>query len=75
MLISDRLNTIYHKTDLGNVYHADSLDVMKAMQPDSVDLVMTSPPFGLTREKEYGKSANRHISIGSSPLPKRFTVS
>ncbi len=45
---------VYHKTVLGTVYHADSLDVMKAMQPASVDLIMTSPPFGLTREKEYG---------------------
>lgn len=44
----------YHKTKLGTVYLADSLAVMKAMKPGSVDLVMTSPPFGLTREKEYG---------------------
>jgi site-specific DNA-methyltransferase (cytosine-N4-specific) len=44
----------FHSTKLGNIYHADSLDVMKAMKAGSVDLVMTSPPFGLTREKEYG---------------------
>lgn len=44
----------YHKTKLGSVLLADSLDVMKAMKPSSVDLIMTSPPFGLTREKEYG---------------------
>lgn len=44
----------YHRTKLGTVYHNDSLDVMRAMKPDSVDLIMTSPPFGLTREKEYG---------------------
>ncbi|MGH6821403.1 MAG: DNA-methyltransferase, partial [Methylocella sp.] len=44
----------YHKTKLGSVYHADSLHVMASMKAGSVDLVMTSPPFGLTREKEYG---------------------
>jgi DNA modification methylase len=44
----------YHKTKLGTVYLNDSLEVMKKMKPNSVDLVMTSPPFGLTREKEYG---------------------
>jgi DNA modification methylase len=44
----------FHSTKLGNIYHADSLDVMKSMKAGSVDLVMTSPPFGLTREKEYG---------------------
>ena len=44
----------YHETALGSVYLADSLDVMKTMKPRTVDLIMTSPPFGLTREKEYG---------------------
>ncbi len=44
----------FHSTKLGNIYHADSLGVMKTMKAGSVDLVMTSPPFGLTREKEYG---------------------
>ena len=44
----------YHSTALGAIYHADSLDVMKTMDDGSVDLVMTSPPFGLTRKKEYG---------------------
>jgi site-specific DNA-methyltransferase (cytosine-N4-specific) len=46
--------TVYHQTKLGTVYLGDSLDVMKAMKPKSVDLIMTSPPFGLTRKKEYG---------------------
>jgi len=47
---------IYHKTNLGKIFHADSLDVMKNMQAGSVDLIMTSPPFGLTRKKEYGNA-------------------
>ena len=56
---------IYHATKLGRIYHADSLDVMKTMKAGSVDLIMTSPPFGLTREKEYGNVRNRNISTGS----------
>ena len=44
----------FHSTRLGRIYHADSLDVMKRTKAGSVDLVMTSPPFGLTRKKEYG---------------------
>lgn len=47
-------SSVFHKTKLGCIYHADSLDVMQAMKPNSVDLVMTSPPFALTRKKEYG---------------------
>lgn len=28
--------------------------MLKALPPNCVDLVMTSPPFALTRQKEYG---------------------
>lgn len=45
---------VFHATKLGRIYHADSLDVMKAMGASSVDLIVTSPPFALTRKKEYG---------------------
>ena len=46
--------TAFHSTKLGQIYHADSLAVMKTMEAASVDLIMTSPPFALTRKKEYG---------------------
>jgi len=43
------------KTKLGSVYVGDSLEVLKQhVEPGSVDLIMTSPPFGLVRKKEYG---------------------
>jgi site-specific DNA-methyltransferase (cytosine-N4-specific) len=45
---------IFHTTKLGRIYCADSLAVMKTVPSGSVDLIMTSPPFGLTRKKEYG---------------------
>lgn len=45
---------LVHQTTLGRVYHGDSLDVMREQKPASVALVMTSPPFGLTRKKDYG---------------------
>ena len=41
-------------TSLGSVYHADSLEIMKATEPASIALIMTSPPFALTRKKAYG---------------------
>jgi site-specific DNA-methyltransferase (cytosine-N4-specific) len=37
--------------------HGDSLHIMKKMRTSSVDLVMTSPPFGLVRKKDYGNVA------------------
>lgn len=45
---------LFHRTPLGYIYHGDSLDVMKACQPASVALIVTSPPFALTRKKDYG---------------------
>jgi len=47
-------SNIAFSTKLGEIVHGDSLDVMRAMKPGSVNLVMTSPPFGLVRKKEYG---------------------
>jgi DNA modification methylase len=32
----------------------DSLDYMAGLQTESVDLIVTSPPFGLVRKKDYG---------------------
>lgn len=62
----------YHKTSLGNVYLADSLAVMKAMDPGSVDLIMTSPPFGLTRKKEYGNAREQEYLDWFKPFAKGF---
>ena len=47
----------YHKTPLGRIMHGDSLHLLRKMRQDSVDLVMTSPPFGLVRKKDYGNVA------------------
>jgi len=42
-------------THHGEIYQCDSLDYMRRqMQDNSVDLVFTSPPFGLVRKKDYG---------------------
>src|SRR5438552_2477108 len=48
-----------YATDYGSAYVVDSLLLMKAMPDECVDLVMTSPPFALTRKKEYGNKASR----------------
>lgn len=48
-----RLKT-YHRTKLGRIIHGDALDVMAQMDDGSLSLIMTSPPFALTRKKDYG---------------------
>lgn len=44
----------YFSTSLGAAFNMDSTLVLKALPSASVDLVLTSPPFALTRKKEYG---------------------
>jgi len=41
-------------TTYGSAYCGDSLDLLAALPDNSVNLVMTSPPFALQREKAYG---------------------
>ncbi len=54
--------TVYHTTKHGRIVHADSLDVLERMPDESVDLIMTSPPFGLVRKKEYGNvEADKYV--------------
>jgi DNA modification methylase len=44
-----------HKTKLGAIFQGDSLEYLNhRAEPGSVDLIMTSPPFGLVRKKSYG---------------------
>ena len=60
--VKDRANRldeaeIVFETPLGKAYWADSLRLMTDMfESQSVDLIVTSPPFGLVRKKEYGNA-------------------
>ena len=49
-------NRPYIKTKLGSARFEDSLKTLADLPPKSVDLIMTSPPFGLVRKKEYGNA-------------------
>src|SRR5258706_6925475 len=45
-----------YETALGAMYCADSLELMRLLPDDSVDLVVTSPPYALHFKKEYGNA-------------------
>ena len=44
----------YYKTPLGAAYLGDSLELLRAMPADSMNLVVTSPPYALHFKKAYG---------------------
>ena len=53
---------IVYTTDFGVQICMDSRAALRLLPEDSVDLVITSPPFALLREKEYGnESQNTYV--------------
>lgn len=57
----EREDYIY-KTNLGKAFCGNSLELIPQLEDDSIDLVMTSPPFALLRKKEYGnKEQNEYV--------------
>ncbi len=46
--------SVYYKTDLGTAHLGDSLEQMRLLPNECINLIVTSPPFALTRQKEYG---------------------
>lgn len=49
-----------YKTTLGQAYVGDSLDLLSRIADSSIDLVITSPPFALQRQKSYGNVEENH---------------
>ncbi len=51
-----RLSTLQpsYSTPGGALFCMDAIELLRKLPSSSVDLVMTSPPFALTRKKEYG---------------------
>lgn len=55
---------VVHTTELGSMYLGDAVQTLREHVPDaSVDLIVTSPPFGLVRKKDYGNvDASEYVS-------------
>lgn len=47
----------YYTTAYGQAYLGDSLNILKELPSQSIDLICTSPPFALLRQKAYGNVA------------------
>ena len=54
MMSATTLPAPLYVTKLGSAVVGDSLDLLEHLPEASVDLVMTSPPFALQRQKDYG---------------------
>jgi site-specific DNA-methyltransferase (cytosine-N4-specific) len=59
-------------TDLGEIYQGNALTYTQGKGTGSVDLIMTSPPFGLVRKKAYGNEASEAYCDWFRPFAIEF---
>lgn len=51
-----------YTTNRGSAYIGDSMELLDSLEDNSINLVMTSPPFALLRQKAYGnKNGEEYI--------------
>ena len=62
----------FFQAEFGRMYLGDALELMSVMKDHSVDLIMTSPPFGLVRKKDYGNVDADQYLDWFRPFAKEF---
>lgn len=62
----------YYETEYGQAFLGDSLEVMQQFPDSSINLILTSPPFALTRQKEYGNKLEEHYIDWFLQFSKQF---
>ena len=50
---------VFLTTPHGKMIHGNSVDYLTSLAPETVDLIVTSPPFALVSQKEYGNVPGR----------------
>ncbi len=74
MLFELPRKTLVYATPRGLQVCADSVDILQLLPNESVDLIVTSPPFALLRQKSYGNEDQANyvawlVKFGSAALP------
>ena len=49
-------------TKIERIYHGDALDVLKTMEDNSVDSVVTDPPYGLSKEPDINEVLTKWLA-------------
>lgn len=61
-----------YETSFGKAYCSDSQKLMKEITSNSIDLIMTSPPFALTTKKPYDNIDAEHYVEWFTPFAREF---
>lgn len=62
----------FYNTPLGTIWNGDSLAWMTKQADESINLIMTSPPFGLVRKKSYGNEDADEYCNWFRPFAENF---
>ena len=62
----------YYQTAMGAAYLGDSAELMGEIPDSSIDLICTSPPFALLRQKGYGNVASAKYIEWFEPFAQQF---
>ena len=71
-LWSDTRPEAYFSTEVGSMYLGDSARLLADAEPDTVDLIVTSPPFALLLQKDYGNPSSDAYVDWFRPFAEQF---
>ena len=61
-----------YKTSMGSAFLDDSLNLLKKIPSNSINLIMTSPPYALEFKKAYGNTSKDDYLKWFLPFAKEF---
>ena len=50
-------------TQLGTLYNADCFDILRDIDNKSIDLIITDPPYNISRKRKFTMKDGRHINL------------
>jgi site-specific DNA-methyltransferase (cytosine-N4-specific) len=62
----------YYRTSFGKAYLGDTLELIKEIPDNSINLIITSPPYGLRKKKEYGNADPEEYVKWFMPFAEQF---
>lgn len=62
----------YYETSMGAAYCGDALELTDSLPANSVNLIMTSPPFALIRKKSFSSINSAEYANWFLPFAKKF---
>jgi DNA modification methylase len=62
----------FHRAKYGEIVLGDSIELLADRKEKSVDLIVTSPPFGLVRKKDYGNVESHEYVDWFKPFGREF---